>query len=246
MWTIARCERLLPVVLLALVLGCKTTGANKETTDGPPKISEVPKDADLAEHMADHYIRALDVQRAIIAGDLEGAREPATWIAEHATPRSMPKDWGPFTVAMQGAARKVNEAQTLEEAAQHAAEMGKVCGECHAATGAEVPIAAKLDPPKDKDPKSHMKRHHWAADRLWDGLTVPSNEAWEAGAYMLAEAPLHTIDTESEVMKIAEETHALGEKAVAEDNPNARAQILGQFLADCASCHTKLGVEPKL
>jgi hypothetical protein len=95
-----------------------------------------------------------------------------------------------------------------------------------------------------------MQRHQWAAERLWDGLVVPSDEAWQAGALALSEAPLAPQELtpgKSPVPKVGEMeqmVHALARQALDADRAEVRAHVYGQVLAACAACHAWLGGGP--
>ena len=97
---------------------------------------------------------------------------------------------------------------------------------------------------------THMQRHQWAADRLWEGLIGPSDTAWGRGADMLIDAPLDSSDVttatdhDAEIAKIAHRIHALGGIGTETVTPDARAELYGEVLGLCASCHTLLGRGP--
>ena len=95
-----------------------------------------------------------------------------------------------------------------------------------------------------------MRRHQWAMDRLWDALVVPSDDAWNAGALALAEAPLvpeqltPSKSPAPRVAELAQTVHDLGLKAASADRGDARAEVYGELLATCAECHKWLGGGP--
>jgi cytochrome c553 len=95
-----------------------------------------------------------------------------------------------------------------------------------------------------------MARHAWAADRLWDGLVLPSNAAWEGGADAFAGVPLDTddlaFDNPEGVRALANRTHELGRRAGLETEPSLRARTYGELLSACAACHQMTGQEPAI
>jgi hypothetical protein len=96
-----------------------------------------------------------------------------------------------------------------------------------------------------------MQRHRWAAARLWEGLVVPSDEAWKAGALALSDAPLSPellTPGKSPVPKVGElelSVHDLGRRAQTLVGADARAELYGQALATCSACHQWLGGGPR-
>jgi hypothetical protein len=95
-----------------------------------------------------------------------------------------------------------------------------------------------------------MRRHQWAAERLWDGLVVPSDEAWKWGATSLSEAPLapeQLTPGKSPVPKVgelAQAVHAIARQATEVERVDVRADLYGDVLATCAECHQWLGGGP--
>jgi hypothetical protein len=85
-----------------------------------------------------------------------------------------------------------------------------------------------------------MQRHAWATERLWEGLYVPSDEAWDAGAKALSAAPFP-----SDVLKqggtyartAAADFARLVVKAPAKRTPLDRAGLYAELLLTCGSCH---------
>ena len=70
--------------------------------------------------------------------------------------------------------------------------MARVCGDCHRAKAAGPQFAASQADRERTTSDSlgeRMQRHMWAVNRMWEGLTAPSDDAWNAGAQVLANAP---------------------------------------------------------
>jgi len=86
-----------------------------------------------------------------------------------------------------------------------------------------------------------MYRHMWAADRLWEGLTGPSDDAWRSGAEVLARAPASPPVTETPlpagVVALLAEVRELGQAALEAETLAQRANLYAPFLASCAGCH---------
>ena len=231
----------LPAVLMALV-AC----GDRSKPEAESASTEYPREV-LQAHMKDHFYRATEMQLAVINGDLEGLREPAIWMAEHASSAAMPDEWRSHAAAMHAAARNAATAEDLESAAVATAVMANECGSCHLALGAEVGFAVENAPPEGDGAKPHMGRHAWASGRLWEGLIAPSGVVWDGGAEVLAEAPLAPaelsagIEVLAEVSEMEALVHSLGGEAVGITLQEERARVYGEFLATCAACHEKTG-----
>ena len=97
----------------------------------------------------------------------------------------------------------------------------------------------------------HMVRHQWAAARMWDALSTPSEEAWLKGTEVMADAPLlpeGVVGSRSvtpEAKKSARSAHDIAEKARADRDLAKWTVSYQRFLATCAACHSALGAKPK-
>jgi hypothetical protein len=94
-----------------------------------------------------------------------------------------------------------------------------------------------------------MIRHLWAADRMWEGLVGPSDEAWTAGAQALdrdwAEGRSlirAAADSEATVGLIGR-IRALGHEALDTRVPKARAAVYAELLRTCNGCHDSTGIK---
>ena len=219
-----------------------------------PSLAEVASEEDtsaVADHMHEHLTRISMVKSAIIAGKLEDVREPATWLAEHETVADLPKEFEYYVTQMRSHARQVIEAQDLAAAAGAVSNIAKTCGNCHLANHVFLEFGYD-DKPREglDDIVSHMQRHQWAADRLWEGLIGPSDSAWNRGTDMLIDAPLRpshvtaTAAHNGEIKKIVRRIHALGGIGTETKTPDARSELYAEILGLCASCHALLNGGP--
>lgn len=256
------CGLLSTVVLASLGPGCPQSGTRSgrsepvdaqratppsEEPTGPDTKEEAPVSA-LGEareavtmHMGKHFSRLLDVRDALVAGRLEQARPHARWIAEH-RPEAMPADWLPFIVEMRDAARTVADAETLERAAMGTGVLARSCGACHLALDADLRWVQSEVPPEGEDAASKMRKHKWAADRLWEGVTFPSEEAWRHGVDAFVDLPECSPDPTQEIDRSAvdrlrEQVSALQDDARQATDLDARASIYGRMLGTCGTCH---------
>jgi cytochrome c553 len=202
--------------------------------------------------MYSHFGAADDIQAAIVHGDMRAVKEPADWLAEHDIP-SLPEGSETHLAEMQDFARQAGQAATLWDAAHAMAGIARTCGTCHQANIAE-PVTAKtaaLEP--GEDVATHMGRHAWAAERLWEGLVMPSDDRWSKGSKALREAPFHaetvagTASEDVAVLKqvelLEERCHDIGSKAGTVTDPTERAKLYGELLTTCAYCHKLTGQE---
>ena len=92
-----------------------------------------------------------------------------------------------------------------------------------------------------------MLEHQHAVDMLYQGLVVPSNEMWKQGAEALKASPLKAdafpVDAQlsKEALDAQARTHEVAEKAAAAATPTARAEVYGDLIGGCASCHSISG-----
>jgi hypothetical protein len=219
----------------------------------PSLAQEISDDDDrtVADHMHEHLTRIGTIKAAIVAGQLAGVREPATWLADHETVAGLPPDFESYVAQMRSYARHVIEAEDLVSAAESVSKMAKTCGNCHLVNAVELEFGYDSAPREDiEDVVTHMQRHQWAADRLWEGLIGPSDVAWSRGADMLIDVPLASDDVttttehHAEISKIARRIHALGGIGTETVTPDARSDLYGEVLGLCAKCHVLLGRGP--
>jgi mono/diheme cytochrome c family protein len=208
----------------------------------PVRVSHEPPPG-TAARMADHFEDARKIKDAVIAGELLDLRAPARRLAERADP--VPASWRPFVAGNVELARAALAADDLDAAARAAGALAGNCGECHAAVGAgpRAPDPGAPPPSAPHDTARHMLRHQWAADQMWEALVSRSDDAWRAGAAALTDAPLRTddltadVELPADIARLGDRVHELGARARTTTPWPARAQLYGEFLATCATCH---------
>jgi len=205
----------------------------------------------VAVNMHEYLGRISTIKSSIIAGRLEGVRDPAIWIADHETTAGLPADFEPFIAQMKTHARHVIEAKDLISAAESVSKMAKTCGACHEVNGIELEFGYDQTPREDvEDVITHMQRHQWAADRLWDGLIGPSDSAWNRGADMLIDVPLASDDVttatehHAEIGSITRRIHTLGGIGAGAVTADERSKLYGEVIGLCADCHVLLSRGP--
>ncbi len=211
--------------------------------------------SEVATHMHEHLTRITTIKAHIIMGNIDGVREPATWLAEHESVAGLPENFEPYVQMMRIYARQVVDAPDLDSAAVSVSRMARTCGNCHLVNEVDLEFGYDQKPAEWADTVSHMQRHQWAADRLWDGLIGPSDISWSRGTDMLVDVPLHPADVMDEttsgvnatmIDEIARRIHVLGGQGTNTRTPHARSELYGEILGLCADCHTRLGRGPAL
>lgn len=232
-----------PLGLLIVATAVATLNvATAQVSSAPAGPQAVTPQAERAAHMQGHYSQVMTVHEAVIRGDLAAVRVPATWVAEHEAPGSLPTGSAPFVAEMQRAARRTASASTVLEAALGAADMLKTCGDCHRGVGTRPPTPETTGPIVG-GVVGHMLAHQQAADQMLHGLTVPSSAMWRAGAAGFSGAPLRREllpddpRLTPELAASEQRIHALAAQAGKADDSAARAVFYGQLIARCADCH---------
>lgn len=250
--------RLVPPAL-ALAIACaackdrdaksqaSTTQLPESTTQSPvPADANPPKptlaaDAGLKDHMKEHFAAITEIQRSVVRSNLPAAQAAARYLAEHVEHQAVAQ-WQPHVAALRAAANRVVAAADLPTAAVEAAVLGRACASCHQAHSAIVTFAWEPEPEGDATLAAQMKKHQWAAARLWEGLIGPSDEMWNQGAAALAATRLDQIAAQTkagatDVAPFAATVRTLARRAGVTADEDARAILYGDLLKACASCH---------
>jgi hypothetical protein len=204
--------------------------------------------APMGDRMWFHFGETSVIQTAVLEGDLNRVAEPARLLAQNASSSGLPPGSDTYVEALRGYARSAAEASDLSAAALATGQLGATCGSCHQGLGQGPRFDSEGWPAASSTyVGGHMIRHMWAADRLWEGLVGPSDEAWTAGATSLAGEPLRVEELGlpaqgvDEAKKLAGLLHDLGGTAESITDPSERGRTYGRVLATCASCHELAG-----
>lgn len=218
-----RARRLLP--LLALLAGCAR----------PAPAPATPQDG-----MWLHFQDVSEVQLAMARGELERAREAARRVEEIRVIPGIPEGWEAEVDRLRRYAAAIRTARTFEIATSAAAHMAASCGACHQAHDVG-PIFTAVPAAPEPGEVEHMVEHVWAADRLWEGLMIPSDERWTAGARVLAEhlVPMHLLARGTSGLGV--QLKSLGLDAMHDTTLQDRAQRYAEVLNTCADCHRRSG-----
>jgi cytochrome c553 len=193
--------------------------------------------------MYNHFHAAGQIQTALIVGDLEGVREPATWLANS----DQFDDLDGSEDGVQGvraAARRIEHATTIRQAAQAAGQLAGACAECHEAAN-DGPRFHQEDMLREGSTAiDHMMRHLWAMDRMWEGLISGSTENWVAGASAIAdEHPEGALTNPAAIGELGDRLHRQASDARMAP-VSRRPALYGDLIETCAACHERTGVGP--
>jgi hypothetical protein len=224
------------LMAVVFVSGCKKT---------PPPPSQPPASpAEVAKHMDEHFGKVREVEDAIIRGDLEAARAPATWLADHTEITGLPAGTEQRVEDMKASAKAVAAAQSVGNGAIAAASLVAECGRCHAASKVEPKFAALPAVAATQKVPAHMLEHQHAIELLYRGLVAPTSDNWMLGAKELKAAPLaakQLPDVPAEVVTAEARVHELADRAIDAAAIRERETIYGALIGGCASCHALHG-----
>lgn len=232
--------RSFPLGALAIVLFCGGCGQRPEQAAQQPQTPP----PNVPAHMSDHFSKVREVEDAIIRGDLDAAKPPARWLADHQEIAGLPPGTERQVQEMKAAAASVASAENIGTAGIVAANMVGACGACHSAakvTPALPPITGDV---AGTGGKRHMLEHQRAVDRMYRGLIAPSSDEWMTGALALKAAPLRDkafADVSKEAVAAEVRVHELADRAAAAALQRDRVTIYGALIGGCASCHAEHG-----
>lgn len=226
------------ISVMALTAGACESGPRSTEPESPA----MPPRRVMHGHMRAHLDAARDMQRAIALGRVDEARRLAVWFMTHDDSMDPPPA---IDRELERAAEVIARSRTPLEAAGGMARFGAACASCHLAYGASVAATiARFSPPAESsDIRGQMARHEWAAERLWVGMSAPSDVAWKEGAELLASTSIDLASTTNAkpnetVVELAERLHEYAIAARAATDPAVRSPIYGKVLVTCARCHS--------
>lgn len=197
--------------------------------------------------MRSHFEKALEARSALIADDMETARAAMAWLATNETGHdALPEALRPHLAAMRASAGTFAAATTFSEAGESFAGMLTHCGDCHVEAHAG-PHFVDVPAPQGTGLQDRMRKHAWAADRMWEGLILRDQPRYDEAARSLADVvvraeELPNTHEPARVQAVADNVRALATAGLEATDWPGRAQAYGKFLATCATCHRMMGV----
>lgn len=189
--------------------------------------------------MKEHFTQTDTIREALIRGEMEKTVKPALALSSLEGVETLPGPWRTSVERLLEATKRISEAPNLQETAAATADIGRACAACHQEVGRTQERALPAPPPGD-DMKSRMARHRWGTERLWEGLYVPSAEAWNEGASLLVDNPMpKDVIAKGGVhaLSAAERFGKMMKRAQSATTGEARGVAYAEVLTTCAPCH---------
>lgn len=190
-------------------------------------------------HMHENYGLVRGIEKLVLRGRIEDAALFAAAIAE------APEEPGLGAYAAQAAkvrssAAELAKAKQLDQAARATAHLAQACASCHTAAGIDAQATPSLPPPDRDTLDARMARHLWAAEQLWSGMIGNDDVAWKAGIQLIATSKPLRDQLTTEQQALGRRLQKTAERALRADAKQiaTRANVYGELLLTCASCHT--------
>jgi cytochrome c553 len=224
------------LVLSALLGG--DSGAPVLSWPGGPGPDGEP----LLMRMHGHFNAIRAIHRALIVGDMAGARRHARSLAQVSTDSDLVG--GEIRVErIRSTARRLASARSAAAARSLATALATQCADCHGDSADGSRFVWGPQPSEDGSAAGRMARHQWAAEAIWMGLVGPSDERWREGMDALGEPPLpadalsRDRDRRAAIDDLARRLAAQASEARALRSARDKAAALAEMLGTCADCH---------
>jgi hypothetical protein len=218
--------RALPLVMIALALMWSGPVAR-------PLAQGIDVESRRSE-MRNHYSQLLAIHDAVVRGDIEAIRQPATELAYLSVPIGSPFGSSAFGAAIRDEAHRAARETTVVGAARATVSITLACAGCHRANNAAISAAAVLT---RRPVPPGMADHIRAADEMLLGLLLPSDERWLSGTDRLESTLLPGSGSGHPRSALDDTIHSLTERAKRSTTATSRASAYVQFLSMCADCH---------
>jgi mono/diheme cytochrome c family protein len=231
------------LILFSLAAVCACNGAEETSTPMSAAEPEGPTEVEMVAAMEAHYTSAILAHDALVQGDVAGFRARLAEFDSHELPPSSPDQWKPFDAQLRAAASGARDATEIGTAASTMAAVVLACGVCHQSTASGPVYPA---PPLGEDGEhtdARMRKHEWSVLMLWDGVTGPSDYAWDEGSKGVAESQIFGEETGRALLAREATLRGLGEEAKTTISLPDRAMLYARILATCGDCHQAAGVE---
>lgn len=231
-------------LVLIPAVACQVEG--EPATSGP---SLAAKAQAAQARMHARFESARRIELAIVHSDLDKARVEAHFLGRLDEPDMLPQ-WRPYLDRIWAAARRIELAPDVVEAAKATAVLGRECGRCHQALAAKIAFPVEARPADDRRLQQQMLGHQWASARMWDGLIGASDDSWVTGSRALTQVSLTIVAEEPMTITLRDSGGHIGDdiarvrlyanRALTAQDQDARAEIFGDLLATCARCHATI------
>lgn len=214
--------------------------SERADAEEPAAKSVTPASGSRTERlMKEHFKSANAIRLAVIDGNRDEIFKPSRKLVYLSDVEELPPDWQGPMKRMQDSAERLKDSHDMATAAAAMADIGTSCGLCHQQLGG--PHADVQAPPSSNGSLlDRMHQHAWATERLWEGLYVPSIEAWNAGIAVLTDKPfpdevLHERGVYAR--SAAQDFQKVIATAPREAKAEEKATIYAKLLTTCAACH---------
>ena len=154
-------------------------------------------------------------------------RAPA-WLAEHEPHPGLPRGEMSPMEDLRAHSRSIVSTDQIDDAARFTAEVGRPAAAATPPPNEGPTFNSGSMPPSGTSVPGHMRRHDWAAERMWEGLVGPSDLLWDMGATALTADPLvlgGTSEANPRANALAREVHDLGTTALGLDRGPPRRRL---------------------
>ena len=232
---------------LLFVLGlmaCAKDGPAPVTSDAPPPTGHEATaalnqlTATCTRGESETHVARL--REAILRNDADVIRTEVSWFDAWLTAQG--RDGAPPVPRVpvdQGM-----EAETSRAAALTLAGVGEACGACHGMSGRGPNYTDIAQPADPSGVVPHMRRQAWITERLWEGISGPSEQRWQAGLTALLARPMppegfegREEDLLSPAAELAPWLSRIGLVALRTGDPARRTELYADLLGTCAECH---------
>lgn len=185
-----------------------------------------------------HFSEVATLQLAVARGDLARARAAAQAVEEAPGVPGVPGEWEREMLSVRRWAAAIRAASNPREAAGPASRLAAACGACHLGQ-ASGPVFSAVPAAPEAGEVDHMVEHVWAADRMWEGLVIPSDERWAAGARILADHGVPMDILARGTSSLGVQLKSLGLEAMGDVSSEDRVLRYTRILETCADCHRR-------
>jgi len=190
--------------------------------------------------MRAHFKEAALIRAAVINGAIADAVGPADALSKNEGLGKIDPGWQSSIDVLEYAAKRIQHSSDIPAVATAVSDIGIACGACHKAAGGPKIKPDAAPATTDTSLTARMRRHVWATDRLWEGIFVPSDASWKAGAEALTADPFpkEVLDKgDVHARSAAARFKSLVPTIAAKKTPQERGQVYASLLETCSACH---------
>ncbi|MBS2011356.1 MAG: hypothetical protein JST00_00480 [Deltaproteobacteria bacterium] len=189
--------------------------------------------------MRSHFREVALIRAAVIDGKLADAVGPADALSRNEGLGKIDPSWQSSIDVLEYAAKRIQHGSDIPAVSAAVSDIGIACGACHKAAGGPK-ATAEPAPATGATLAARMSRHVWATERLWEGLYVPSDAAWKAGADALSGEPFpkEVVDKGGvHGRSAADRFKTIVGTLASKKSPQDRGQAYASLLETCSACH---------